>query len=89
MIRLNRFMGNVCTVASSHNIHAKLQAIINIFHQESVDGLHHLPRVIFVVVMDMCTYNAVRSHRLSLTSSKCLPFSDQVYTCMILIILCL
>ena len=30
-----------------YNIHGKLQAIISLFYQESVDGLHHLPRVIF------------------------------------------
>lgn len=46
MMRLNRFMGNVCTVASPHNIHSKLQAIISLFYQESVDDLHHLSRVI-------------------------------------------
>ena len=31
MMKLNRYMGNVCTVTSPYNIHGKLQAIISLF----------------------------------------------------------
>ena len=31
MMKLNRFMGNVCKVTSPYNIHGKLQAIVRSF----------------------------------------------------------
>ena len=38
MMKLNRYMGNACTVTSPYNIHGKFQAIISLFYQESMDG---------------------------------------------------
>ena len=42
-------MGNVCTVASHHDMHGKLLFMISLFCQESVVGFHNLPRVIYCV----------------------------------------
>ena len=46
-LHVNSFMGNVCTVTSHCNIHNKLLFMISLFSQESVDDVHHLPRVIY------------------------------------------
>ena len=48
MMRLHvnlNFTGNVYKVASHYNIHSKLLFMINLFSQERVFGLKHLPHV--------------------------------------------
>lgn len=75
MMRLNSFMGNVCTVASHHNIHGKLQVNVSLFYQKGVDRFYHLPRVIYCSSYDMCTHNGVGYYRSSLTLFRCQPVS--------------
>lgn len=65
-MRLNSFMGNVCTVASHHSIHGKLQVNVSLFYQK---------RVIYCSSYDMCTHNGVGYYRSSLTLFRSQPVS--------------
>ena len=51
MMKLNRYMGNVCTVTSPYNIHGKLQAIISLFYQESMDG--NIIIIIIIIIISL------------------------------------